>query len=517
MELLKGIWQKLHNTWQSMEKKTKIIIAVVGTTLLVALVMLIAITGRISYAPLYTGLNQQDAHLIVEELEKMGVPYRLEANGRNIMVPRDEVHRLRLRMAGEGIPKGGNVGFEIFDTTRLGTTEFERQINFYRALAGELSRTIMEISAVETARVQLTVPRQKLFAQEDEPAEASVLLKLHPGHSLKQGQIQAIAHLVAGSVDSLDAEHVTIIDTNGNLLSNFMQGGLNSSSLSHGTTLKNMEMQRAFEQQLQKDLEQMLMPVLGYNNYVVKINALLDFNIREETQKIYTPVAGDKGVVRSQQILEESSSGQQSLPGGSPGTDSNIPRYEGESSTSDSEHELFESITNYEINEKIISQVYAPGTVERLSVGVIINRPMETEEIAKVKEVVAAAIGYNENRGDILHIAQLGFDDSLQKEMEVIAKNQEKRAQRNFFLTIGIILVASFLSFYLIRSLVKGLSTKPKKSDVLSMKGHLEEKKARELTPEEQATQEMWREVNNLIDDSPKEAANLLKVWLIEE
>ncbi len=514
MESIKNLWQKLHKVWNEAEKKTRILVAIIGGTIVIALILLFTLTGRTSYAPLYTNINAQDAHMIMNALDKMGVHYKLDGEGKSILVSREQVHRLRLQLAGEGIPQGGTVGFEIFDTNRLGTTEFERQINFYRALAGELSRTIMEIDSIDTARVQLTVPRQKLFIVDEEPVEASVLLKLHKYQVLKHSQIEAIAHLVAGSVEGLEPQKVTIIDTEGNLLSHFMSNKESVNPFGQETTVKNFEMQRVFEQQLQRDLEQMLLPVLGFNNYVVKVNASLDFGLREETEKIYIPSTGERGIIRSQQIMEESSTGSQSVPGGVPGTDSNIPFYDAAADETQSAHEAFESITNYEINEKIISHVYAPGNVERISVGVIVNRPLEPEQLADVREAVAAAIGYNEGRGDSLHITQLSFDDSLKREMEALAAGQEAQARQKFFLTLGIIVAGLLAVLYLIRYLSK---TYGKRDESVVLFDEEPDQPEIELTSEEIAWQKVKQEVSNLIDDSPEEAANLLKVWLLED
>ncbi len=514
MEFIKNLWQKLYKVWEEAEKRTKIMVTVIAGTAIIALILLITLTGRTTYAPLYTNINAQDAHMIMDALDKMGIHYKLDGEGKSILVSREQVHRLRLQLAGEGIPQGGTVGFEIFDTSRLGTTEFERQINFYRALAGELSRTIMEIEAIDTARVQLTVPRQKLFIIDEEPVEASVLLKLHKYQVLKQNQIEAIAHLVAGSVEGLEPQKVTIIDTEGNLLSHFLTNRDLTNPFGQEMTVKNFELQRVFEQQLQRDLEQMLLPVLGFNNYVVKVNASLDFGLREETEKIYLPTTGERGIIRSQQIMEESSTGSQNVAGGVPGTDTNIPTYDAAADETQSTHEAFESITNYEINEKIISHVYAPGNVERISVGVIVNRPLEPEQLADVREAVAAAIGFNEQRGDLLHITQLSFDDSLKREMEALAAGQEARARQEFFLTVGIIVASLLAALYLIRYLFKAFAKRDKKVVLFD---ELEDQPEKELTPEEIAWRKVRQEVSELIVDSPEEAANLLKVWLLED
>lgn len=522
MDALAKLREKFQKIWASMDRKHKIVVIGLSATLFAALLLLSAFATRTQYVALYTGLSPEDSFAVIEHLEAQGIDYAMGPQGDSILVDRQNVHRIRLQMAGEGIPTGGVVGFEIFDSTRLGSTEFEREINFYRALGGELSRTISEMSVVDMARVQITAPRQRLFVQDDEPVEATVMLKVAPRQRLDSSQVKSIAHLVAGSVEGLSPERVVIVNTDGTLLSEGL-AALNPEEAAREQTRHNLEMQRFFEQQLQHDLERMLMPVLGYDNFVVKVNALLNFDQREETIHEFEPVVGDEGIIRSQQILDEYYSGVTGEPGGVPGTDTNIPLYEAMEIPRDIEQERFESITNYEINERIVSHVYAPGSVERLSVGVIIHQALEPQQMDSIQQTVSAAVGYNQDRGDQVYVSQLAFDDSLQQEMEAMAAAQEAARRQQMYMYLGGILVLALILFYIVRRIVR-LSQEEEEEEaemIPEIQAMLDEEEdtrpEEELSPEEKEWRRIKKEVESLINERPEEAANLLKAWLVEE
>ncbi len=514
MDFFKDAGRKIAARWNELDNNRKILLLAVAGTAFFALIISIIFMGRVTYVPLFTDLDSRDAQRVVEFLETQGVSYQIGDDGNSILVGRDRVHQLRLQMAGEGVPSGGVVGFEVFDSTRLGTTEFERQINFYRALSGELARTISAMEAVENARVQITTPRDRLFAQDEEPVEASILLQVAPGRRLDSGQVNSIMYLVAGSVDGLRAEHVTVVDSSGQLLSGDL-GFSENDQFPREATRTNMEMQRLFEKQLQQDLERMLIPVLGYDNFVVNVNAVLDFDLREEQMIRYEPVIDERGIIRSEQITEESYSGTGSDQEGVPGTDPNIPLYEAPDFSRDENRDFFESVTNYEINEVVSSHIFAPGSLERLSVGVIINRSLEQAQLEGIEETVAAAIGFNEGRGDSLNIAQVAFDDSLAQEMEIMAASEAAARRQEVYIYLGAILAMALVLFYIIRR-VSSTGKKPSRDKTETVSEEKEDKTI-ELTPEEKERQEIKREVSRLINEKPEEAAGLLKAWLVED
>src|SRR6056297_1167292 len=211
--------EEIQETWQKLNKNVQILIIILTIVMAGAFGYLIFRGASTNYQPLFTNLSTDDSAAIVERLDENGVEYQLGGNGNTILVPESEIHRLRLDMASAGLPDQGVVGFEIFDNSEFGTTEFERKVNYYRALGGELSRSIQSISGIEFARVQITPPEESLFLAEEKSATASVMVKLEPGYNMSPDQVSAVQNLVASGVQDLPLEQVTIVDTGGNLLS----------------------------------------------------------------------------------------------------------------------------------------------------------------------------------------------------------------------------------------------------------------------------------------------------------
>ncbi|MFW6287677.1 MAG: flagellar basal-body MS-ring/collar protein FliF, partial [bacterium] len=291
--------KQFRELWEKLDTRARIIIGAVLVAIVFFMIFMVFMTGGTQYTTLFSNLTARDANSIVQRLEESNISYQLEDNGRTIQVGSDVVHNVRLEMAGEGLPSQGVVGFEIFDQSSFGTTDFERQVNFYRALGGELSRSIQGITAVEYARVQITAPKESIFVQEEQPAEASVLLKIIPGYSLNQSQVRAISNLVASSVQGLEDNNVTVVDTDGNLLTSNIDQENNSYSDQH--TMRQFEIESEFANGLKQDLRTVLSRVLGPDNYTLQVKAKLNFDQREVESKEYSPVVGDEGIARSRE------------------------------------------------------------------------------------------------------------------------------------------------------------------------------------------------------------------------
>ncbi len=260
------------------------------------------------YATLFSRLSPEDAGEIVAVLRDNGVPYRLSDNGTTLMVPDDLVYETRLALAGQGLPRGGVVGFEVFLETALGATDFDRQVRYNMALQGELTRTIREINGVLDARVHIVMPERRLFARDERPATASVFLQLRPGFQLNANQVRGIAHLIARSVEGLEPENITIVDNWGQVLSDVLRP--DSIGLVDGAGLATrLELQRAYERELELRAQTMLETVYGQGRAIVRVNAELNFDMEEERQDLFEPVVRNEGVVRSSQIFEEESRG----------------------------------------------------------------------------------------------------------------------------------------------------------------------------------------------------------------
>lgn len=508
------ILQQIQNFWSNLDKRAKIIIGGVTLLAFIGLLLLIIFGGRTDYTVLFSGLSLSDAASITERLDEMQTPYSIEElDGRTtILVPSDRVHTIRLMMAGEGLPSGGFVGFEVFDQLRLGTTEFERQINFYRALSGELSRSIMHMEDVLMARVTITSPRRSLYLDYDIPPEASVLLELDRNAEMTRPQIKAISHLVASSVEGLTPENVSIVDTRGNLLSlqefTELMEGVN-------LTASQLDMQHNFQQALQHDLHRMLSRVLGPERVVVQVQVRLNFDERARRSETYEPFQDGEGIKRSEQILEESFSGTMLPWMGVPGTFTNIPGYEEIEGTGEGEYEREEAIVNYEIDTIIEESQFATGWVERLSVAVVVDGELTVIQQNAIEEAVAAAVGLDLNRGDAISVTGMEFDRSLEEELmaeRLALEEAERLRERNYLLLLlglGLLLFITLLFFW--RRRPQEEEEEEEIPDDISLD---------EVAPteeEEDEFQAIRREITELVKNKPDEVAELLKAWLMEE
>jgi len=524
-EWLKAYFEQLTELWSKLNKRAKLVISIGVAAVFVTLLFIIFWgSGSMQYQTLFSQLQPQDADAIIKKLEEDGRSYSLVDNGTTIMVPADVVHKVRLEMAGAGLPSQGVVGFEIFDESSFGRTDFERQVNFYRAVGGELSRSIQVMDGVEYARVQVSAPRESLFIEDEEPAEASVLLRLAPEFILRDSQIKAIINLVASSVQGLSPERVTLVDSSGNLYySNFEDEEPTSSEQAQS----NFDIERQFERGLRNDLRAMLSRIMGPNNYTVQVKASLNFDQRQVESKEYYPVVNDEGIIRSQQQETENYQGGVGAEG-VPGTASNDPRYEIiEEGAEAGSYGSSRIITNYEINEKIERHVYAPGDVERLAVAVVVNKVMEPEEVETLENVIRAAVNYDNQRGDNITVTGLQFDDSLEQEITAAAAMAESQEKRRLYIYSG--LIAFIFIILLIMFIILRKSMAPAEEEVIPgravdyLVGEEEDEEEDEidistsLSEEEKRRQKLRKTIADIITDRPEEVAQLLKSWLLEE
>lgn len=503
--------EEIQNTWEKLNKNVQILIVVIIIIMAGAFGYLIFQGTSTDYQPLFTNLSTNDTAAIVERLDENNVDYHLGGDGNTVLVPESEIYRLRLDMASAGLPDQGVVGFEIFDSSEFGTTEFERKVNYYRALGGELSRSIQSISGIEFARVQITPPEESLFIEEEKSATASVMVKLNPGYKMSHDQVRAVQNLVASGVQDLPLNQVTIVDTNGNLLS---QG--NDPDDNNWSDPQNFALQQEFESALKSDLTALLTKVLGPNNFAVQVNADLNFDQRQAESKTYSPVVDDSGIIRSEEINSESQ--QDGVNGGAPGVDSNIPQYQTDANAEGSSYESENRITNYEINERIEKHVYAPGEVKRLSVSVMIDQNTEGETVEQIREAVAAAIGYNEARGDVLNISSVAFDDSLENAAQEAMQAQQEAERRKMYIYGGLILLVLLLTSALIIYLYRQKPSSNRGSNIdISVEEDEEEIDLFEPDAEQRKRAKVKNELENMIHSDPENAAKLIRSWLVDE
>jgi flagellar M-ring protein FliF len=395
----------------------------VGATIW-GVIALVQWSGKPDYMPLYSHMSAEDAGEVVGRLQEKKIPYQLTHNGGTIQIPRGRIYEVRLEMAAQGLPRGNSVGFEVFDNTKLGMTEFVQNINYQRALQGELSRTINGLDEVESSRVHIVMSPRSLFIEQEEPATASVILKLNHGRYLSNAQIQGVVHLVSSSVPRLVPEQVTIVDQNGKLLAG-REDQLSSTKLS----IDHLEFQQRKERLLEKRVLTMLEQVVGKGSAIVRVACTLDFVQQEMTEEKYFP---ENQVVRSEQLSQEQSSKSQSGPMGVPGMASNITPGASEAKTSGgpASFNRQDNTRNYEIGKMVSRQVMPVGKLENLSVAVIVDGKHETvttgkgdkqieetkyvprsaEEMQQLEKIVKRAVNFDEARGDKVEIENIAFN-----------------------------------------------------------------------------------------------------------
>jgi flagellar M-ring protein FliF len=400
---------------------------IVGAALLATIVAGAVLFGRSpDYKILYANVSDRDGGAIVASLQQMNVPYKFTEGSGSILVPADKAAEARLKLAAQGLPKAGGVGFELLDNQRFGTSQFAEQINYQRGLEGELARSIESIGSVQSARVHLALPKQSLFVRDQKKPSASIVLALHPGRSVDEGQVSAIVHLVSSSVTDMDAKSVTVVDQRGNLLSaaNSAARGLDGSQLKYVDSVEQSYVHR---------IENILQPITGAGNVRAQVAADVDFSVVEATDEKYTPNADPaKSAIRSQQSSESSQDGA-SGAGGVPGALSNQPPLNATAPLNASSAAVAtaragrgsnrkDSTVNYEVDRSIRHTQQSAGAVKRLSVAVVVNNrevvkngaksmvPLSAAEVEQVRNLVKQAMGFNETRGDSVNVVNTSFN-----------------------------------------------------------------------------------------------------------
>jgi flagellar M-ring protein FliF len=373
------------------------------------------------FKPLYTNLSSEDASGVVTKLKEANTDYRLTENGSTIKVPAAKVDEMRLSMAAAGLPKTGRLGFELFDKTNFGATEFTEQVNYHRAIEGELERSVMSLNEVEHARIHITFPKQSVFLESREPAKASVVLKLKVGARLSPQNVLAVCHLVASAVEGLLPESVSIVDMNGNLLNRPRKpsdDGVEASDLV-------IEHKKKLETDMLAKINATLDPLLGSERYKAAVSIDCDLTSGEQSEEVFDP---DRSVMVSSQKTEDSTGA--STAGGTPGTASNLPRPPqrqggGGTNTSRKTDNL-----QFQTSRMVKRTKLPQGAVKQLSVSVLLDHNVRwegavgkekriveapaPEKLKAIREVVAGVVGLNEVRGDRLIVESLLFENTLQ-------------------------------------------------------------------------------------------------------
>ncbi|HQN64395.1 MAG TPA: flagellar basal-body MS-ring/collar protein FliF [Methylophilus sp.] len=387
------------------------------------------------YRVLFSNYSDKDGGAIVASLEKMNVPYKFSDSGAAILVPAAQVHQARLKLASEGLPKGGNIGFELLENQKFGVSQFVEQVNFQRALEGELERSIQSIGAVDVARIHLAIPKPTVFVRDQLKPTASVLLNLRAGRTLDQQQVSAIVHLVASSVPDLPTSNVTVVDQNGNLLSDLSKKpGVNNLDPDQ---LKYVE---ELQQNIAKRVEAIIAPIVGAKNVHAEASAEVDFSTQEQAAETYKPnQKTEEAAIRSMQVNESNSNNGDAGATGVPGALSNQPPAPAtapvattSNATPDANTTASSNIspfntqknmtTNFEV-DKTVRYVQQPmGGIKRLTVAVVVNnievtdktgkvsnRPLTEAEKKQINDLAMQAMGFNKERGDSLTVVNSSF------------------------------------------------------------------------------------------------------------
>lgn len=425
---------------EQVRSSPKIVLLITASVAISILIALIFWLKSPDFSVLYHNVSEQDGGAIIEQLSKMNVPYQFKENGGAILVPAEKVHEIRLKLAQLGLPKGGSVGFELLDQEKFGISQFSEQINFQRALEGELARTIETLGNVQKARVHLALPKPSMFVREQKQPSASVTLVLDLGHSLDVGQVNAITYLISSSVSGMNADNVTIVDQNGHLLTQRGSQAIQTAHLNYTS-----EVEADYQQRIQN----ILATIVGRNNVKAQVTAQIDFTENEQTAEQFQPnTAPEKMAIRSRQTSEAIQGGKNSA-GGVPGALSNQPpapvttpitqppvpekgAASGANSqskaTSSAEKNVIPAIpfnnrkddtTNYELDRTLTHIKRSTGSIERLSVAVVVNyvqgkdgKPvaLNAKQLEQINALVKETIGYSAARGDSISIVNSLFN-----------------------------------------------------------------------------------------------------------
>jgi flagellar M-ring protein FliF len=499
------------------------------------------------YQVLFSNLSQEDAGEMVAKLKEKKIPFQLSPTGSSILVPKETVYDVRLALTAEGLPKGGGVGFEVFDRTSLGVTDFVQKLNYQRAMQGELARTIKQIKEVEQARVHIVTPKESLFVEEQKKPTASVFLKTRSGMSLSAPQVEGIVHLVASAVEGMEPNHITVVDTSGRILSK-----RNDSSIIGQMTTNQLEYQRNLEEGYKRKIQGMLEEVLGLNKAIARISADIDFQQIDITEERFDP----NSVVRSEQKNTERSSMNSGTRAVEAKTEKpaekaaepptargralvppeTAPKTPAQTSApfQANQSERQNEIRNFEIS-KINKHIKSPvGSIKKLSVAVVVDgnykevadakgggktkqftaRP--SEEMEKLENIVKTAMGYDEKRGDQVEVINMPFSWAVAEEETkgVPAGIPWKEYSLIAYKPLVSLILAALFLFFVARPLLKRRGYAPTGSPTLP--GNPSPALASQGAPAIQGG-DIRDQTLQLAQGNPSKTVGIVKTWLNEK
>ncbi|WNY81341.1 flagellar M-ring protein FliF [Cronobacter dublinensis] len=544
----------------------KIPLMVAGAAAVAIIVAMVLWAKQPDYRVLYSNLSDQDGGAIVTQLTQMNIPYNFADNGASIMVPAEKVYDLRLRLAQQGLPKGGAVGFELMDQEKFGISQFSEQVNYQRALEGELSRTIETLGPVKAARVHLAMPKPSLFVREQKSPSASVTLSLEPGRAMDEGQIAAVVHMVSSAVAGLPPGNVTLVDQAGHLLTQSGTAGrdLNDAQLKYAADV---------EGRVQRRIESILAPIVGSGNVHAQVTAQIDFSNKEQTEEQYRPNSDPSQVaIRSRQLNTNDQVGG-AYPGGVPGALSNQPapansapidapagqnnaqnangqnangqnaqrgQNTSTAATSSGPHSSQrDETTNYEVDRTIRHTKMNVGDVQRLSVAVVVNyrqlangKPLAltADQLKQIENLTREAMGYTESRGDTLNVVNSQFTASDETGGELPFWQQQAFIDQ--LLAAGrwllVLIVAWLLWRKAVRPQLQRRAEEVKRvQEIQQQNKEVEESVEVRLSKDEQTQQRranqrlsaevMSQRIREMSDNDPRVVALVIRQWMSKE
>ncbi len=546
------------NEWLTRLRANPRIPLMVASAAAVAIIVALVLWAKTpDYRVLYSNLSEKDGGAIVTQLTQMNVPYRFSDNGGAIMVPADNVHELRLKMAGLGLPKGGAVGFELLDQEKFGISQFSEQVNYQRALEGELSRTIETLGPVKSARVHLAMPKPSLFVREQKAPSASVTVNLEPGRALDEGQITAVVHMVSSAVAGLPPGNVTLVDQGGHLLTPSSTAGrdLNDAQLKYAADV---------EGRVQRRIEAILGPIVGNGNVHAQVTAQIDFASKEQTEEQYRPNNDpNQAAIRSRQLNTNEQIGS-GLPGGVPGALSNQPapannapidappaqnqqnaQNNGQRTQTANTNSTVprntqrDETTNYEVDRTIRHTKMNTGDVQRLSVAVVVNYrtlpdgkplPLTSDQMKQIEDLTREAMGFSEPRGDTLNVVNSPFTETLETGGELPFWQQQSFIDQ--LMSAGRWLIVLIVAWLLWRKAVRPqLQRRAEETkavqEVARQQKEMEDAVEVRLTRDEQTQQRrttqrlsaevMSQRIREMSDNDPRVVALVIRQWMSNE
>ncbi|MDP1996713.1 MAG: flagellar basal-body MS-ring/collar protein FliF [Gallionella sp.] len=493
------------------------------------------------YRVLYSNLSDRDGGAIIESLQQMNIPYKFAEGGGALLVASNQVHEARLKLASQGLPKGGNVGFELMENQKFGITQFAEQVNYQRALEGELARSVQSIGAVAAARVHLAIPKPSVFVKEQQKPSASVVLSLQGGRMLDSAQVSAIVHLISSSVPELSAKNVTVVDQNGTLLSASHDG-----TNGDGLDANQLKYVQQVEQSYISRIEALLMPLLGANNVRAQVTANIDFSRIEQTAEIYKPNQNPaESVIRSQQS-SEAMSGSGMKTGGIPGALTNQPpvpatapivadagTQTGANAAGDANLSNLQkdSTVNYEVDRTIRHTVLPVGSIKRLSVAVVVNgnrkvidakgkssdKPLSDTEKEQINNLVKDVMGFDQARGDSLNVQVAAFTEHKEEVVEALPLWKQPdmiELAKDLLKYLVIAAVVFFVTFRVIKPAFHTLLTPLSSTGGFAATQEGEAIPEATYTPSAPSYEQSLQTAKQIAQQEPKIVASVVKEWV---